>query len=814
MTNHNTTITDKGIRRVTVPIAGMTCAGCVARVESVLNNIDGVAESRANLANHQVSIAYNPNRVDISKIAHEMEIVGYPISFQETHINITGMHCASCVLNVEKHISSIAGVAEVEINFAAGTGVIKHVDVDDLPGQLQTLFAGSGYDVAVEGETSQAIDPLLVEINQLKRPLIFSIFASVIALAIMIGDYVHFAGIDMASSAYIQFALATAVYFWGGLRFHKGLWHSIKRRSADMDTLISLGTSAAYWYSVIMLFAPSFFHSAGEMPEYYFDSAIMIIALILLGRYIETRAKSRSSSAITGLLKARPDKASVIRDEVETSVASMSLAPGDIVRVRPGERVPADGKIIKGSGSVDESMLTGEALPVEKEIGSEVTGGTINVSGSFDFEVTSSQKDSRLSKIADMVSAALSSKPAIQKMVDRIASVFVPIVIGLAILTLAVWLIVGAQFAFALKSFIAIMIIACPCALGLATPMAVMVGVGKAASLGILFKSGDTFEQIAGLKTLFFDKTGTLTQGRFEVVEVKPFGNADTSFLRLAGAVEKLSEHPLAKAVVSYAESQQVALPQCDDFMSLAGAGASGIVEGKNILLGTLKLMQARKVDITALGPESAIKNNDGRTLIYVAVTGILNGYIALADTVKPEAASTISQVRALGIDPAIITGDSMSAARRVGNELGIDQISAELLPQQKLTAIRERKASGERVGMVGDGINDAPALALADVGIALSSGTEIAVESASVTLTGHQIDRVPTVIRLARATLRNIRQNLFWAFFYNVAAIPLAAGLFYPLYHVQLSPIIAAGAMSFSSLFVVMNALRLRRFR
>jgi Cu+-exporting ATPase len=804
---------DLQTRSVTVGLDGISCAGCIARVEGVLSSIAGVTDARANLATRHATLSYDPNRVSIGQIANQLQMAGYPMIVQETRIEISGMHCASCVLNVEKYISAIPGVVSVDINFAAGTGIIRHVGVMDLQNTLASLLTGGGYQVTVVSMAAQTADPLAREIQEIKRPLVFSLIAAIVTMGLMAIDHLHIAHLDMTLSAYIQFALATAVYFWGGFRFHKGLWHSIRRRSADMNTLISLGTSTAYWFSVTLLFFPVYFQRNGTMPEYYFDSAVMIIALILLGRFLETKARSRSSTAITKLLKSRPDEANVVKDGQEQSVSSALLTPGNVVRVRPGERVAADGRISKGTATVDESMLTGEPLPIDRTVGDFVTGGTINISGSFDFEVTNLQADSRLSKIAELVAAAISSKPAIQKLADKVAAVFVPIIITIAVLTFVIWLIAGAQFAFALKCFVAIMIVACPCALGLATPMAVMVGIGKAASLGILFKSGETFEQIARLKTLYFDKTGTLTYGRFEVVNVKTIGIDESTLLRFAASVESLSEHPLAKAVFAHAESKGIQSQDCTDFTSFAGAGASGIVGGSNVLLGTFKLMQARGVDIGLLDTDYANEFEQGRTLIFIAIDGQLCGYIALADQIKPNARRAIAEISALGISSAIITGDNQAAAERVGRELGITEVHAELLPQPKLMVIRKRKAEGVSVGMVGDGINDAPALALADVGIALSSGTEIAVESASVTLTGYDIGRVPTVIRLARATLRNIKQNLFWAFFYNIATIPLAAGIFYPLYQVQLSPAIAAAAMSCSSLFVVTNALRLRRF-
>lgn len=802
------------LKNITVPLTGISCAGCIARSENILAEINGVASGRVNLANHQATIAYDPSRVNVAEIARRLNAGGYPIALQKARISITGMHCASCVLNVENFIAGIDGVVSVEVNYGTSTGVVRHIGLSDPAGKLASLFAGSGYQVTVVDAGVAAVDPIAMEVRELATPLMFSLAAAILTMGLMALEHIHAVHVNMTVTAYVQFLLGTAVYFWGGLRFHKGLIHSIKRRSADMNTLVSLGTSAAYFYSVILLFFPGWLLRLGEMPEYYFDTAIMIIALILLGRYLEAKAKSRSSSAISRLLRARPDTATLLKDGQESTISAIALTPGDWVRVRPGERIPADGTITSGAASIDESMLTGEPLPVEKSVDDTVTGGTIAAGGSFDFVVTAYQKDSRLSKIAEMVTAALGSKPQIQRLADKVASVFVPIVIVLSLITLAVWLLAGADFPFALRSFIAILIIACPCALGLATPMAIMVGVGKAASLGILFKSGETLEQVGKLNTLFFDKTGTLTQGRFQVVGVTSFGTTEERLLHLAASVEKRSEHPLAKSVVEYATAKGVILSEVDGFISLAGAGASGTVDGASVLLGTLKLMQARGVDLSSIEEKPRAQPDRAETLVFVAADGKAVGFIALADTVKLDAQQAIDQIRALGITPAMITGDNRAVAETVARELGIELVEAELLPQQKLNAIKKRKEAGALVGMVGDGINDAPALALADVGIALSSGTEIAVESAAVTLIGHEISRVPTVIRLARVTMRNIKQNLFWAFFYNVITIPLAAGLFYPAFKVQLSPVIAALAMSFSSIFVVTNALRLRRFK
>ena len=808
-----TSSTDKLIH-TEIPVTGMHCASCVARVEKIIQDVPGVAEVSVNLATNTAALEHKSSDFDIAAVVSALAKGGYPAQLTETRLAVTGMHCASCVANIEKFLLDIDGVAEASVNLTTGSGVIKHLGIANLQDKINKALNGSGYTATIIADTAPIADPADTEFAELRRPLFFSIAAAIVAMALMADEHFHLFHLDPEISGHIQFVLATAVYFWCGKRFHLGLWHSLKRRSADMNTLISLGTSAAYFYSVVALFKPSLFPSTGTHPEFYFDTAIMIIALILLGRYLEARARSRSSHAIRKLLEARPDQANVIASAgAEIIKRSEELQVGDIVRIRPGERVAADGTIITGAGALDESMLTGEALPVDKQIGDSVTGGTINTSGSFDFRVDTPQSDSRLNKIAAMVRQALSSKPQIQKLVDKIASVFVPIVIALSLLTLVVWLLAGAEFSFALKSFIAILIIACPCALGLATPVAIMVGVGRGASLGILFRNSDSLEQIGKVKTIFFDKTGTLTEGKFRVGQISAFGIPEPELLALAASVESKSEHPLAKAFVEHAQSLGVQLQPAQDFVSLPGAGAGATVSGKNVLLGNHQLFRDRKIDFAPAGETTAAgSGSSGRSVMYIAVDGVMSGVVTFEDTVKAEAADAIRQLRELDIDVAMITGDNAASANQVAKSVGIARVNAELLPAQKLDAIVAAKSNG-LVAMVGDGINDAPALAASDVGIALSSGSDIAVETAAVTLTARDLRKVPQVIRLAAATVRNVKQNLFWAFFYNVITIPVAAGVLYPAFEIQLSPILAAGAMSLSSVFVVTNALRLRRF-
>jgi Cu+-exporting ATPase len=792
----------------------MSCAGCVANVEKILKQIDGVTDANVNLATHEATIEYDSRRADLPAIADRLQQGGYPARLLETGITIKGMHCASCVTNVERSIRSIAGVIDVDINFAAGNGKIRHIEIDNLAAELQRLFADGAYQAEIADRRRVSIDIGSEEVRQIRVPLLVSAVIAAIFLVRMLLMHLGVPSVSPLLSGIVQFALASVVYFWTGARFHMGLWHSLKRRTADMNTLISLGTSAAYCYSVIVLVWPTLFYDSRTNAEYYFETAVMIIALILLGRYFEARAKSRSSEAIRKLLEARPDQARVRRDGREMTVASDELDLDDVVIVKPGEKIPADGGIISGAGSVDESMLTGEPLPVEKSDGDSVTGGTINTSGSFEFVVTARQQESRLNQIAALVMNALSSKPRLQRLADKVAAWFVPTVIGIALVTLATWLMTGGSFPQSLKATIAVLIIACPCALGLATPTAIMVASGRAATLGFHFKSGDSLEQIGGLDILFWDKTGTLTKGEFSVVKVITDRIEPDELTRLAASVERNSEHLLARAIIAYAAERRIDTDSVKDFRSLAGAGAAADVDGRQVLLGTAALMEARKIDINQLMDRAARELEQGRTLVYVAVDGDAVGVLALADQSKPEAKGVIATIKSLGVKNAMITGDNSEAALTLGREIGIEEIHAQLLPQEKLDLIRSQRQEGKLVGMVGDGINDAPALAEADVGIALAGGTDIAIESASVTITAGDIGNVPSVVRLARLTLRNIKQNLFWAFFYNVVAIPVAAGVFYPWWGWQLSPVIGAAAMSFSSVFVVGNALRLRGFR
>jgi Cu+-exporting ATPase len=637
---------------------------------------------------------------------------------------------------------------------------------------------------------------------------------------------------DFTGKPYIMWVLATPVQFWAGLRFYRGAWGALKHRTADMNTLIAVGTSAAYFYSVVAVLFPGLFAARGLELHLYFDTSAMIIALILLGRYLEARAKGRTSEAMKKLIGLQPKMAMVVRDGKEFEIPIEAVQVGDLILVRPGERVPVDGIIRQGSPAIDESMVTGESLPVEKKEGDEVIGATINKTGSFQFEATRVGKDTALARIVRLVEEAQGSKAPIQRLADVIASYFVPAVIGVAIITFIVWYFFGPapSLTFAFLNFIAVLIIACPCALGLATPTAIIVGTGKGAEHGILIKSAAALERFHKVDTLLLDKTGTLTEGKprvTDIIAVPPY--SEDEVLGLAAAVEHDSEHPLGEAVVKKAAEKGLTLSPSADFKAIPGYGAEARLNGKKYLLGNLKLMQDRGVSLDGLQQKAETLWNDGKTVIFLAVDGKAVGLIGLADTLKPGAAAVVAEIRRQGIDVGMVTGDNRRAAAAIARQAGIDRVLAEVLPERKSAEIKKLQEEGRIVAMVGDGINDAPALAQSDVGIAIGTGTDVAMETGDITLISGDLSGIAAAISLGRRTMRTIRQNLFWAFAYNVILIPVAAGVLYLAFHASgvpagfrfilgdygfLNPILAAAAMAASSITVVSNSLRLRGFQ
>jgi Cu+-exporting ATPase len=624
-------------------------------------------------------------------------------------------------------------------------------------------------------------------------------------------------GLSMGTNFFLQFLLATPVQFWAGWQFYVGFWKAAKHKTSDMNTLIAVGTSAAYLYSLIVTFVPHWIMVKGLKMDVYFDTSAAIIVLILLGRFLEARAKGKTSEAIKKLIGLQPKIARVIRNENEVDIQVEEVVVRDIVIVRPGEKIPVDGVVKEGYSSVDESMVTGESLPVEKKMGDSVIGATINKTGTFKFEATKVGKDTVLSQIVRLVQEAQGSKPPIARMVDVIASYFVPVVISIAIITFMVWYFFGPHPAltYAFLNFVAVLIIACPCALGLATPTSIMVGTGKGAENGILIRGAEALETAHQLSTIVLDKTGTLTKGEpsvTDIIESEKF--AKREILTLAASAEKGSEHPLGEAIVKKAREENLDLLNPKDFQAIAGHGIEATVDSKRILLGNLRLMEEKRVSLNGLLNKAEQLSNEGKTPMFLAVEGEVVGIIAVADTLKENSKEAVGAFHQMGLEVVMLTGDNERTAKAIANQIGVDRVLAEVLPEMKAEEVRRLQSEGKKVGMVGDGINDAPALAQADVGIAIGTGTDVAMESSDITLIGGDLRGIVTAIALSKATIRNIKQNLFWAFAYNTILIPVAAGILFPFFGILLNPIFAAGAMAISSVTVVSNALRLRRFK
>ena len=733
---------------------------------------------------------------------------------------IEGMTCASCVLRVEKALKKVDGVTEAAVNLATEKARVAFDPTRVTLTQLQKAVAESGYTLVVPDEAPTASGEVTARspakqeaLRQLKNELILSAGLTVpivvLSMLSMTDWYMRESPLSMDVTNRILFLLTTPVLFISGRRFFRGLWTTARHLTADMNTLVAVGTGAAYLYSTMALLLPELLGITGRMPEIYFDTTATIITLILLGRMLEASAKQRASDAIKKLLGLQPKTARVLRNGAESDISIGDVLTGDILLVRPGERIPVDGIITKGFSVLDESMVTGESLPVEKKAGDAVVGGTINLNGSIEFRATAVGQGTVLARIVKLVEEAQGSKAPIQNLADKIASVFVPVVVGTAIATFLLWYTVGGvPFTHALVNFIAVLIIACPCALGLATPTAIMVGTGTGARLGVLIRNADSLERTRSIRTVVFDKTGTITQGRPEVTDVlalEGYGSSDV--LASAVSLERKSEHPLAEAIVRYAKQKGIGPGDADAFQSLTGLGVAGVVDRVPVIVGNVQLMKEYAIGLDAVQTDVARFASEGKTSIIVAIDGKPAGLIAIADTIKPSSPAAIRALREMGIETVMLTGDNEETAQAIGALAGVDRVIAGVLPHEKAAHVKALQANGNVVAMVGDGINDAPALAQADVGIAMGTGTDIAMESAGITLMNGDLSGVVRAIRLSSRTLRTIRQNLFWAFVYNVIGIPLAAlGM--------LNPMIAAAAMAFSSVSVVSNSLRLKRFK
>ncbi len=807
-----------------IRITGMTCTTCAATIEKGLAETHGVGRANVNFASEKASLEYDPTKVDLAKIRDTISELGYGVATKKSIFPVGGMTCASCVARVEKALSGVSGVISANVNLASEKATVEYtgeVGVAD----LRQAVKEAGYELGPEAETLEDVSTAAQrEIRAVRNRFIF---AAVLALSIMALGF----GPSFVGKAYLLWGLATPVQFWTGWRFYRGAWGALRHRTADMNTLVAVGTSAAYLYSMVAVLFPDLFATVGMKPGLYFDTSAMIIALILLGRFLESRARGHTSEAIKKLIGLNPKTALVIRDGEEREILVEDVQVGDLIVVHPGERVPVDGVVRQGYSSVDESMITGESIPVEKKVGDEVIGASINKTGSFEFEATRVGKDTTLARIVRLVEEAQGSKAPIQRLADIIASYFVPVVLGVAIITFTIWYFVGPAPAltFAILNFVAVLIIACPCALGLATPTAIMVGTGKGAEHGVLIRSGEALERAHQINTVLLDKTGTLTRGEPAVTDViaAPSSSQD-EVLRLAASAERVSEHPLAEAIVKAASEKKLEVSPASDFRAIPGHGVEALVEGKKLLLGNLKLMKERGFSLDGLEEKANQLFEEGKTVMFLGLDSQVVGIIAMADTIKPNAREAVQALHKMGIETVMITGDNRRTAEAIAREAGIDSVLAEVLPEHKAKEVKKLQG-GNVVAMVGDGINDAPALAQADVGIAIGTGTDVAMETGEITLIRGDLEGIVTAISLSKRTMRTIKQNLFWAFAYNTALIPVAAGVLYLVFghtgvpaglrfilgdYGFLNPIMAAAAMAASSITVVSNSLRLRRFK
>lgn len=740
---------------------------------------------------------------------------------------LRGMSCASCAGNVETAIQSVPGVKSCSVNFGAEQANVSYDPEQTSVADIQAAVDEAGYaaaplqdDVLVDEDDEERRERAAEE-RQLKRKVAFSVGIGVV---LVVGSIPAMTGLDIPSfpmwlhNPWLQLVLTAPVLFWAGSGFFINGWKAFKRHSATMDTLVSVGTGTAFLYSLFPTFFPQWFINQGLRPDVYFEAATVIIALILLGRLMENRAKGQTSEAIRKLVGLQAKTARVIRRGQEVDVPIADVVVGDVVLVRPGEKIPVDGEIIEGASTLDEAMVTGESVPVRKAAGDEVIGATINKTGSFKFRATRVGKDTFLAQIVKLVQQAQGSKAPIQRLADQVTGWFVPAVITIAILTFVIWFNVMGNVTMALITTVGVLIIACPCALGLATPTSIMVGTGKGAENGILIKGAESLELAHKIQTIVLDKTGTITQGKPTVTDyltVKGTANGnELTLLKLAGSLERNSEHPLAAALVQYAQGQQVTLAAAQEFEAVAGSGVQGHVEGRWVQIGTYRWMSELGIDTQSLKEDWDRLEPEGKTAVWMAVDGQVEALMGIADAVKPSSASAIRALQRMGLEVVMLTGDNRRTAEVIAREVNVQRVMAEVRPDQKADQIVKLQQEGKLVAMVGDGINDAPALAQADVGIAIGTGTDVAIAASDITLISGDLWGIVTAIQLSRATIRNIRQNLFFAFIYNAAGIPIAAGILYPIFGWLLSPIIAGAAMAFSSVSVVTNALRLRNFR
>jgi len=841
-------------KRLSIPVTGMTCTNCANTITRTLKRTEGVVEANVNYANERAEIIYDPAVLQPAALMQRIEDVGYGVAEATVDLPIAGMTCANCAMTIERTLKRMDGVLDATVSYASEAAHVRYLPTAVTRSDMARRIDEIGYKVieaqagAGEAEEDAELRARNAELNDRKRRLIVGIVLSSIIMVLSMG---HDFGLipHIPGYGWILLILTIPVQFWVGWPFLNSAWKAAtKARTANMDTLVSMGSLAAFFYSVVVLVL-------GLDAHLYFESAAVIITLIMVGKYLEARAKTQAGDAIRKLLSLQAKAARVVRQGEEIELPIDQVEVNDVVIVRPGEKIPVDGIVLSGQSAVDESLVTGESLPVDKGPGDEVIGATINKSGSFRLRATKVGRDSALAQIVRMVQEAQGSKAPIQRLVDQVASVFVPAVIGLAIVVFLAWYFIGGVgFTTAMLFAVSVLLISCPCALGLATPTAVMAGAGVGAENGILVKDAQALETAARLTTVVLDKTGTITEGRPRVTDVvndeggmmndesglrtpdSSFIIHHSSFLRLAASAESVSEHPLGQAIVEAARAQGLALSEPQEFQAVAGGGIKAMVDGQRVLVGTGRLLAEHGVALNGLGEQVSRLQGEAKTAMLVAVDGQAVGVIAVADTVKPTSKAAIDQLHALGVEVAMLTGDNQRTADAIAQQVGVDRVLAEVLPSEKAEEVKRLQVAGGKsqaaasgtnhqstnlptsqvIAMVGDGINDAPALAVADIGMAIGTGTDVAIEAADVVLMRGDLRSVPQAIRLSKATMRGIKQNLFWAFFYNVLAIPIAAGILVPFLgpQYQLNPMIAAGAMAFSSIFVVSNSLRLRRMK
>jgi len=807
-------------------VKGMTCASCARTIEKKLGKLDGVKKVSVNFATEKLSIVFDSNKVDEAVINETVKDAGYDLEktdeFRTVTIPIEGMTCASCANAITKEINKLEGIFSVNVNFATEKAIVSYDPAKVRVSNIKKAIENAGYkplEIDSKDQLDYEKERRQKEIKTLWRKFLIAAIFSVPLLYISMGhliglklpDFVN-PEINPFNFALIQLLLVIPIAI-AGYRFYTVGFRNLFKLSPNMDSLIAIGTSAAIIYGLYGTIA-IYFGKTEYANDLYFETAGVIIALILLGKYLESVTKGKTSEAIKKLMGLQPKTALIFQNGQEIEIPVDEVEVGDIVIVKPGEKIPVDGIIVEGHTSIDESMLTGESIPVEKNIGDKVIGGSINKNGNIKFKATKVGKDTALAQIIKLVEEAQGSKAPIARLADIISGYFVPIVIAIAIFSALAWYLAGFGGIFALTIFISVLVIACPCALGLATPTAIMVGTGKGAEYGVLIKSSEALETAHKIRTIVFDKTGTITEGKPKVTDIITRGNySENELLSIAASAEKGSEHPLGEAIVKAAEERKLTLKKVDKFLAIPGHGIEVIVDDMEVYLGNLKLMKNKNVEMTLIDESSKLAN-DGKTPMFIAINGKLEGIIAVADTVKPSSAKAIKKLHKMGIKVAMITGDNRKTAEAIAKQVGIDIVLAEVLPQDKANEVKKLQQNGEVVAMVGDGINDAPALAQADVGIAIGSGTDVAIESADIVLMKSDLEDVVTAIQLSKATIRNIKQNLFWAFAYNTAGIPIAAGLLHIFGGPLLNPMIAAAAMSFSSVSVLSNALRLKAFK